>query len=134
MYIILHSRICIPAKKDCNIIQNMYIKYIFDDIFKKKNMSIFRLFVCDLHCHLRFVHIHRLPQYNYNYVSTTFISNTDLFCSTERRRGQNHNKDIPQPLLWSFLSSISRSIFRTVNMLQKLVAYSKTSQPVFHNL
>ena len=28
--------------------------------------SIFRLFVCDLHCHLRFVHIHRLPQYNYN--------------------------------------------------------------------
>ena len=31
MYSILHSRICIPADKDWNIIPNMYMKYIFDE-------------------------------------------------------------------------------------------------------
>ena len=83
MYSILHSRICIPADKDWNIIPNMYMKYIFDEIFQIYFKNIFTLFVCDIHSHLRYVYIPKLPQYNYTYVFTLCILKTDLFCVTK---------------------------------------------------
>ena len=64
------------------------MKYIFDDIFQIYFKNICTLFVCDIHSHLRYVYIPKLPQYNYTYVLTLFILKTDLFCVTKWRRGK----------------------------------------------
>ena len=64
------------------------MKYIFDDIFQIYFKNILTLFVCDIHSHLRYVYIPKLPQYNYTYVLTLFILKTDLFCVTKWRRGK----------------------------------------------
>ena len=75
------------------------MKYIFDDIFQIYFKNIFTLFVCDIHSHLRYVYIPKLPQYNYTYVLTLFILKLTFSVSQSEEEVNNHNKVIPQP--WS---------------------------------
>ena len=75
MYGILLSRICIPADKDWNIIPNMYMKYIFDDIFQIYFKNIFTLFVCDIQSSEICVHSETSPVQLYICINAIYLKN-----------------------------------------------------------